>query len=828
MADINKLLQEIAGLKAELASLRKTNDVLINRVERSVDNTGSAYSMFETNVLLQNRINERTFELQESHNRLRLVLDSLEAAVYVADINTYEVLFANKYIKNIVGDIEGKVCWKVCWKTPPSAHTGVCCFCTKDKLMTPEGKPGGLNVWDFQSPVTKRWYHIQDRAIQWVDGRIARIEIATDITERKKAEEELRKLSRAVEYSPVTIVITDTEGRIEYVNPKFVETTGYSVEEAVGQNPKVLKSGAHPPAFYNVLWDTILDGRVWHGEFCNRRRNGELYWEAAAIAPVRNVHGEITHFVAIKEDITGRKYLEVELRNAKDAAEAANLAKGEFLATMSHEIRTPMNSIIGMTDLAIEMASSDTQAGYLSMVKQSSELLLTIINDILDFSKIEAGKIELEAVDFRIEDIVMNSIEMFSLQAAQKGLKIGYSIASGVPQAVKGDPIRLRQILINLLSNAMKFTENGEIHVEVTMANEETASPVSLLFSVRDTGIGIPENKKERIFQSFVQADSSTTRKYGGTGLGLTICLKLVELMGGKIQMESRPGKGSKFFFTAGFGHGDLGTALKGEEESSLILPAAIVKPLNILLVEDNLFNQLLAVKLIEKQRHAVTVANNGREALDVLERQKFDLVLMDVQMPEMDGYEAARLIRSSSSRVLNPKVPIIAMTANAMPGDREKCLEAGMNDYISKPLRINELGSAISRQASGDVHQERAGSIETSGKISINKAKAMDLLAGNEELYIQVCKWFMEFIPDNVRQLEEAIDNGDIDSIMLQAHSLKSGAGSIGSDKLMNIASELEQSVKDKNMVKTKEIYIVFRQEFEKTIKYLAAIYNK
>lgn len=586
--------------------------------------------------------------------------------------------------------------------------------------------------------MTKRWYHIQDRAIQWVDGRIARIEIATDITERKKAEEELSKLSRAVEYSLVTIVITDTQGRIECGNPKFVETTGYSVEEAVGQNPRVLKSGKHPPAFYKALWDTILDGRVWQGEFCNRRKNGELYWEAAAIAPVRSAQGEITHFVAIKEDITGEKQLASELRNAKDAAEAASHAKSEFLATMSHEIRTPMNSIIGMTDLAIEMASSDTQVGYLSMVKQSSELLLTIINDILDFSKIEAGKIELESVDFSVENTVRNSVEMFSLQVTQKGLKMSCNIAPDVPMAVKGDPMRLRQILINLLSNAVKFTDSGEISVEVTNAEDGTVKPVTLLFSVRDTGIGIPEGKKELIFKSFVQADSSTTRKYGGTGLGLTICLKLVELMGGKIQVESSPEKGSRFFFTAGFAYGDLEIALKREEESLLRLQDTIVKPLNILLVEDNMFNQLLAVKLIEKQRHAVTVANNGREALELLEKQKFDLVFMDIQMPEMDGYEATRLIRSGSSKVIKANIPIIAMTANAMQGDRERCLEAGMNDYVSKPLRINELVSAINRQTSGGAHKKGHGSVETSEDIHLNEAKALDLLSGNEELYIQ------------------------------------------------------------------------------------------
>ena len=673
------------------------------------------------------------------------------------------------------------------------------------------------------------------------DGAITGAVISfTDITERKQAEDGLRKLSSAVEQSSSTVVITDTEGCIEYVNPKFTRITGYTREEAIGNNPRVLKSGKHSPELYRDLWQTITSGKEWHGELCNRRKSGELYWEMASISPIRDGKGRITHFVAVKDDLTERKRAEEALREAKLKAEEATKAKSDFLANMSHEIRTPMNGIIGMTDLALDTELTPEQRDYLDTVKSSADALLTLINDILDFSKIEAGKLELEPIDFALRDALADMLNTLANRAHSKGLELIYDVPSDVQDALIGDVYRLRQVIVNLVGNAIKFTETGEIIVGVEQV-ERTDQDVTLRFSVRDTGIGIPADKLDAIFQPFSQADVSTTRRYGGTGLGLTISVQLVELMGGRIGAESQPGRGSTFHFTARFGLGkDTPTAEAQEKREQLeslpvlivddnqtnrrileemlrnwrMIPetapngksalsaleraadagnpfrlvlsdvnmpemdgfdlfetarshppygdvpfilltsaarpgdvarcreigvaAHLIKPvkqsllmnaivnavagkdaaaparekpqeatgastaglnLRILLAEDNKVNQKFAIRVIEKANHNVVVANNGREAVEAWDHGQFDLVLMDVQMPEMDGFEATSRIRAlERDREGARPTPIIAMTANAMKGDKERCLEAGMDGYISKPVKQQILFAEIER----------------------------------------------------------------------------------------------------------------------------------
>lgn len=518
--------------------------------------------------------------------------------------------------------------------------------------------------------------------------------VMLDITDRKRAEEQLKKFALSVENSPVSVIITNDMGTIEYVNPKFVQVTGYLAEEALGRNPRILKSGLTGIPVYSELWRTITSGDIWEGEFINKKKNGEVYWESARIAPIKNNTGRTTHFVAIKEDITERKKFEEALQSARERADNANRSKSEFLANMSHEIRTPMNAIIGMTDLAVDMAVNAEQKDYLSMIKQASESLLTIINEILDFSKIEAGRLDIENIDFGLHETVKNVMNTFKFQACKKGVELSCHIAADVPETVKGDPTRIRQILLNLVGNAMKFTDKGIVSIELKNNGEgKKGSPV-LLFSVKDTGIGIAPGKKEKIFESFSQADASTSRKYGGTGLGLTISMNLVRMMGGKIWVESTPEVGSVFHFTIRFTEGDPEKVKKAVPEQ--VIPSTM-QPLRILLVEDNALNQILAVRLLEKYGHTVTLANNGKEALSLLANNEFDAVFMDVQMPEMDGYETTKAIRSGSG-VLNVNVPIIAMTANAMEGDRETCLAAGMDDYVSKPIRVLDLMSALGR----------------------------------------------------------------------------------------------------------------------------------
>jgi two-component system, sensor histidine kinase and response regulator len=657
----------------------------------------------------------------------------------------------------------------------------------------------------------------------------------TDVTERKQAEETRGLLASIVESSQDSILGLTTDGTILSWNRGAEAMYGYRAEDVLGKPISVLVPSESRNDLIQILNKLEQGESLSSFETVRARKDGRYIDVSVTLSPIKNSSGRITGASELAHDITRRRQADAELRRAQQVAEAANRAKSEFLANMSHEIRTPMNGIIGMTELALETELTPEQRDYLGMVKTSADSLLNLINDILDFSKIEAGKLDLESIEFRIRESLEITVKALALRAQQKGLELNCHTCSEVPEVLVGDPSRLRQVAINLLGNAVKFTERGEVTLQVALHSEE-ADTAWLHFSIRDTGIGISSDKQATIFESFTQADGSTARRYGGTGLGLSISRRLVEMMGGRIWVESTPGEGSTFHFTAPFKvvrtlqqvasarearlldvpvlvvddnatnrkileqmlrvwrmkpvlaesawvalsrleqalnegspfplvltdasmpemdgfalverirqnrrfagatimmltsagqRGDaarcrqLGVAayltkpvgqselfdalvqvlgrgaLEAQSSEPLVTRHSLRegrKRLRILLAEDNVVNQKLAVRLLEKRESTVLVASNGREAVAALEKESFDLVLMDLQMPGMDGFEATSAIREKET-TSGTHIPIIAMTAHAMKGDRERCLAAGFDGYVSKPVRPQELFEAI------------------------------------------------------------------------------------------------------------------------------------
>jgi PAS domain S-box-containing protein len=523
------------------------------------------------------------------------------------------------------------------------------------------------------------------------------IESIRDITERKIAEKELKrsqeKYHNIFENSILGLYQSIPEGRYLSVNPAFARLFGYSSPQEmiacvtdIGQ-----QLYSNPKDRERAIKQIVEQGYLEGFELEVQRRDGTKFWVSMNTRIVQDEDG--LHYDGTVEDITKRKRAEDMLRAAKEVAEAATKSKSDFLANMSHEIRTPMNAVIGMTCLLLDEDLTARQKEYLETIRSSGEALLDIINDILDISKIEGGMMEMEHQPFSLQRCIEESIELGAENAAKKGLEMEYEIEHDIPDVVLGDYARLRQVLINLIGNAVKFTEKGCISIFVSGGKSDDGS-YEIHFAVKDSGIGIPDDKADRLFQLFSQVDASTARRYGGTGLGLAISKKLVQMMNGRIWAESRPGIGSIFNFTIKV-HPTHITPNYDDKRASCIKAVShkdLDPPLRILLAEDNPINQRVALHMLAKLGLKGDVASNGQEVLQALESHRYDVILMDVQMPEMDGLETTKEIRKRW-----PDGPrIIAMTAAAFKSDREMCIDAGMDDYIRKPVRIDELAEAL------------------------------------------------------------------------------------------------------------------------------------
>ncbi len=630
---------------------------------------------------------------------------------------------------------------------------------------------------------------------------------------------------------------TTQDGRLITANPALAMIFGYDSPRDILESVANVANDLYVDSSKREEFLHIINSkkRIRHFETEAYRKDKSVISVSVTAHSVFDENTNFLYYEGMIEDITQKKKAE-ELKIAKDAAEATSRAKSVFLANMSHEIRTPINGIMGLTGLALKTDLTAKQQDYLEKIGSTTHDLLAIINDILDFSKIEAGELNMDHVVFALDDVWVSLSDIFAKKCAEKELEFRFSVEDDVPAGLVGDPLRVRQILINLTGNAVKFTQRGEIAIRVALAMKKR-DRVMLKFSVRDTGIGIEQKNLAKIFTPFSQGEPFITRKYGGTGLGLSICKQLVEMMGGEIWVESKPGHGACFTFTAGFG------LQSREQETEIVRPERILskiinkgglKGVRVLLVEDNSINSQIAAEILESQGMKVINAENGLEAVKIFSSPtdngllRFDAVLMDVQMPVMNGFEATRRIRQRESKDLRPKglkelprIPIIAMTAHAMKGDREKCIESGMDDYITKPIDPDRLfatmgkwispGTDIIHLAEGEdkaVENRGAGVKDDdtdSGLLDIfaenslpgiNIAKGMQRLQGNKKLYVKLLHEFVLNHLNDIKKIRKALEEEDIQLAQRQVHTFKGVVKSMAADDLSAMAEDLEVAI--------------------------------
>jgi two-component system, sensor histidine kinase and response regulator len=874
-------------------------------------------------------LEERTRALRTSEAQFRLLFESIPDAVFVHDADG-TILAMNEvgahWLERPAVDVVGQhISTLLTPYNPP---------------LTTNGSTTTLRTMSMTHTGHRMIVEVTERPSEF-NGKPAILSVVRDITERERA---IVALQAAKDYaeniinSSLDIIVSvDTERRIIAFNKAAQQAFGYEPDEVLGQPVHLLY--ADPAVGTGIHHHALTDGH-YTGEITNTRKDGTLFESYLSASVLRDRQGQVLGVMGISRDITERKQAEAALQASKEAAEAANRSKNEFLANVSHEIRTPMNGILGMAELALGTELSVEQREYLELVKVSAEALLGVINDLLDFSKIEAGKLVLDPREFSLRTSLNEAMKTLAVAAYRKGLELVYEVQPEVPDRLIGDVGRLRQIIVNLVGNAIKFTTEGEVVLRITLhpgascqflvPTRDTLNACELHVSVADTGVGIPATQQHAIFEPFVQADGSMTRRYGGTGLGLSIAAQLVALMGGRIWVESTVGTGSTFHCTVHLGvqpgqsavlpvseamhglqvlvvddnttqrhllqsllgywsmcpiltesgpaaletlrhaaqtgqpfaavildahlpcEGSFAVALWLRQQPALattpliVLTAAtqagdrqhwqelhgavcVTKPiapaelwealhqalvcakhvtpvspqsttpeakdcqsLRVLLAEDNAVNQHLAVRLLEKRGHTVTVVQDGTEALAAIRRQTFDVVLMDIQMPHMDGLETTRAIRAREQDTAT-HVPIVAMTAHAMQGDRERCLAAGMDGYVTKPLRPMELFEVIASLTAPATRTPETPPAPEEEQAILDRKTLWERVAGDADLLREIVELFLADCPERLMELHEALTHQDCTALMRAAHRLKGALGNISANNALAAVRRVE-----------------------------------
>jgi len=621
---------------------------------------------------------------------------------------------------------------------------------------------------EFYCSQSRPWTEDQFRLAEWVAGQCASVLQAVRLHSELQAREE--KFRTLADNMSQFAWMADEHGGLFWYNHRWYDYTGTNFEEMQGWGWQKVHHPDHVQRVTEKFRHHVEAGEVWEDTFPLRGQDGNYRWFLSRAVPIRDDNGRILRWFGTNTDITQQRETERRLAEAKEAAEAASRSKAQFLANMSHELRTPMNAILGMIDVALPKAVHPTAVDCLQTAKGSADLLLTLLDDLLDSSKIEAGKLELESAPFSLRRLMDQVTRVLSVRASERGLVFCCRFPEEVPDGLVGDRMRLQQVLLNLAGNAIKFTAQGE--VEITIRSLLVDGAVELEFAVRDTGIGIPPVSLERLFQPFSQVDSSTTRRFGGTGLGLSISKSLVELMGGRIWAESNVGRGSTFCFTVRLG-------VANEPPAEPLMPpvlSAAASTLRILLAEDNPANQKLATYILEDRGHRVEIADDGHAAVCSAEGNDYDVILMDVQMPRMSGLEAAAAIRRRED---GKRVPIIAMTAHAMQGDRERCLQAGMDAYIAKPINAQQMIALVESFASGP----RAPSVRSisdlkedlsSASLVFDPDEAFSRCCDNSEMLHEMTRCFFRDMDSLLPQMHAALANRDLIQVGRLGHRLK------------------------------------------------------